>query len=49
VLEVPAGYAQAQGWRRGDRVVIVETKQRGETGQRGETRETGRSSEASAP
>jgi uncharacterized membrane protein (UPF0127 family) len=24
VLEVPAGYAQAQGWRRGDRVEVVE-------------------------
>jgi hypothetical protein len=25
VLEVPAGYAAAQGWRRGDRVEVVET------------------------
>lgn len=25
VLEVPAGYAEAMGWRRGDRVEVVET------------------------
>ncbi len=52
VLEVPAGYAQAQGWRRGDRVEILEAGQRDETGQRGETSrrdETGQSLEASAP
>lgn len=30
VLEVPAGYAQAHGWRRGDRVEVSENPKRGE-------------------